>query len=210
MSDENKAIEKLKSIMSEAAPKHKSNKGESPPITPNSISIAGDGNVIGDGNTVNNIVHLKKTVRRPLTPPAGSITNAQAAELKSLVDEIGRLEIDTKLKPRSFAAIWTAFKRRMNVTSYHVIAADKFDEAKQYLLQERGKILNSSKAKARLGGEFINSRMRSIHARCREFTDGEQKRISYMIRNFGVNSMTKLNADQVDQLYRYVMGWKRK
>lgn len=174
------------------------------------VRIVGNGNIVGDGNVIHhNFVQVQKVVRPRFTAPPGSISQAQAVELKALVEEIAKLEVQAKVKPRNYAAIWTAFKKRMNVTSYLNLPADRFDQAKQYLMQERGRLLRGAAAKSAPSGDFINARMKAIHARCREFPDGDQKRRAYMIRNFNAKSMTELNADQIDTLYQYVFGWKR-
>lgn len=208
MADDAEKTKQLSALLKGSVPKKRTPKASA------AVTITGNGNVVGNGNVIHHNflqVQQQKVVRPRIVapPPDGAISEAQAHELKALVEEIGQLEIQTRTRPRGYGAIWKAFQGRMKVASYRHLLAVQFDEAKQYLMQERGRLLRSSAAKARLGGDFINSRMKAIHARCREFEDGNSKRLAYMQRNFNAKSMTDLDADQIERLYTYVFGWKR-
>ena len=174
-----------------------------------SVSIKGDGNIIGDGNNVYHI-HPPAEQKRVVVVKAGdgTITAAQQAELKALVDEIVSLEAKLKRTPRTFASVWGNLNKKMKVTRYVEIPLEKFAAAKKLLVNERGALLSSSSAPAKVS-TWRTSRYGAIKARSKEFVGGENRYRDYAQKRFGKRSLTELSDEQLDAVYRFVYGWTR-
>lgn len=201
---------KLKKILDESTPVTSSKNRSSPKVKTPSVTISGTGNVVGDGNTVtNNIMHVPAPLKTRVVVKTGDgvIDAEQRFILKGLVESIVETEKKIRRTPRSFAAVWTAFKKRFRINSYHELPADQFEAARKYLTTDRARIMSAKSAPKKLGGDFVRQRIVAIQARCREFSDGTARRKAYMAREFGASSLTELESDQVEQVYRHVMGW---
>ncbi|WP_322994037.1 ORF6C domain-containing protein [Castellaniella sp.] len=174
------------------------------------VSISGTGNVVGDGNVIH-INHLPAPVvnRVVVVPGEGVITAKQQADLKALVDDIVALESDLRKSPKRHAAVWSALNKKMGVTSYHQIPGESFNSALKYLNQWRGRLQSGKSAPKKLGDELTERRKKAIHARCRNVPNGLPRRKAYMQEHFGAASLTDLDPMQIEQVYRYVMGWKQ-
>lgn len=90
------------------------------------------------------IIKTDKVVKKNevVTNPDVHITQEQAKQILDTVGEI--VEINEKAgkfrttadKGKYFAQTWTSFKNRFNVTSYHLLPKEKFDEALSWLKKQ--------------------------------------------------------------------------
>ncbi len=177
---------------------------------PKEVIISGVGNVVGDGNTVtNNIMNFPSAPKTRVVVKTGDgvIDAEQRFILKELVEGIVETEKKILRSPRSFAAVWKAFKTHFRINSYHELPADRFDEARKYLTTSRARVMSAKSAPKKLGEDFIKQRIKAIQARCHEFSDGTARRKAYMASEFGAESLTELDATQIEQIYRHVMRW---
>ena len=99
------------------------------------------------------IIKTEKLVKKidVMTNPEIHITQEQAKQILDNINKIveineqaGKFE-DPKDKGKYFSQIWTSFKNRFKVTSYHLLPKDKFEEAltwtqKQITFQHRPKL----------------------------------------------------------------------
>lgn len=176
---------------------------------PSNNIISGDGNIVGNGNVVNNIWNPtpEKRVIKVQTG-VGVITSEQKAILKELVDEIVKIEGLVRKKPRRHPSVWSALNRRMKVTSYHEIPEGKFDAAHKSLLIEKARLNNTISAQKK-SPTWRLDRYRAINARAKEFVDGESRYRTYAELKFGTSSLKELDDDQLNEVYHYVMSWKK-
>jgi hypothetical protein len=175
---------------------------------PPSIDIKGNGNIVGDGNTIHNGPPPRPRVVVPAQPGVEHITDAQAAELKALVDEIVAESAAVKKRPTTHAAIFSALNKEMGATSYKLILLQNFEKAKAFLMQRRAITRAQPSAKKKIDG-WRASTIGAIHARCREFADGTARRKAYMVKNMGTDSMKECSDEQLEQVRKHVFGWKR-
>lgn len=200
----------LKRILDESSPAKAPRKRSSPKVKSPSVAISGTGNIVGDGNTVtNNIVNLQTPVRTRVVVKTGDgvIDAEQRFILKGLVESIVETEKKIRRTPRSYAAVWKAFQKRFRISSYHELPVDQFEAARKYLTTDRARIMSAKSAPKKLGVDFAKQRIVAIQARCREFSDGTARRKAYMAREFGASSLTELDSNQIEQVYRHVMNW---
>ena len=171
------------------------------------IKIVGNGNVVGDGNTVYNAPPPRPRVRVESAPGTEHITEAQAAELKGLVADIVAESAQVKRTPTTHQRVWLALNAAMKVTTYKLIPFDMFEAAKSVLLKRRAITRAMPSAKRKVDG-WRASAIGAIHARSREFDGGEARRKTYMLKQFRTDTMTECSDDQLEQLRKHVFGWK--
>ena len=174
---------------------------------PNVIYIDGNSNVVGDGNTIVSGPLPRPRVVTITKPGIEHITVEQRAELKALVSEIVTLSTVLKKKARTHAGLWSALNRAMEVPKYDLIPLHKFDAAKAFLMRERA-ILSGMKSAPKKVDGWRTSAIGSIQARARERPTGTERRKSYMLKNFGVDTMTECSDEQIEQIRKHVFGWK--
>lgn len=170
------------------------------------ISVRGNGNTVINGN---NVIHI-----HPPTPKKivivksgdGTISSAQQAELKALVDEIVALEAQLKRRPRGYAAVWASLNKRMKVTRYVEIPSEKFMAARASLEKERALLLGMNSAHRKVS-DWRKKRYAAINARAKEFPGGEMRFRKYAEERFGSGSLKDLDDDQLEAVYRYVFSW---
>ena len=165
--------------------------------------------VQGNGNTVagRDVIHTERvTVRHDFTPGPQHITEEQAHELMTLMDEIVKIEKGVKKTPRNEAAVRGAFKTKFKLGSYRALASDRFDEAKKYLQTEIGRLRSAKSAPKKLDDQR-SARYKAIHARERQLGISQWRK-DYVKDRFGKESLTELSDQQLEQTYRAVMGKK--
>lgn len=179
------------------------------PSTDGGHSVNGDNNITGDGNTVTNHYHAPPVEKKNIIVKTGdgTITAAQQAALKALVDEIVGLEAQLKKYPRSYGAVWGALNTKMDVTRYVEIHQDAFPAAKKFLMRQRAILLSMASAPKKVT-KWRTSRYATIKVRAKQFPDGETRYRRYAQEHFGLSSLSDLDDEQLEVVYKHVIGWK--
>lgn len=201
---------RIRDILGEAPAASAAPSGRATPSRGRSyLSVVGSNNVVGNGNTINHhYTEPPRIIKKVIVKTGdGVLDAAQKAEIGRLVDQIAETEAAVKQKPREKRSIWTALNRRFKVNSYHEISAEDYKDAVRYLRIQLGR-LRSAKSAPKKDASWRNARIKAIHTRCRQFADGTERRINYMASRFEVTSLTELDDQQLDQVYRYVFGWR--
>ncbi len=172
-----------------------------------SIAINGDGNVIGNSNTVVKTETYRPKIKMEYRSGDEHLTPEQAATLKRLVGEIVELEKQIKQRPKSFGAIYTALNRRFKVHTYLLITQEDYDKAKKYLREWLGR-LSSARSAPKNDPEWRDRKRKYIFANTKGLFGDRRK--AYMHEHFGTESFSALDDTQVEKLYRAVAGWKQR
>lgn len=172
------------------------------------IQVSGNGNVVGNGNTVYNAP--PPPVKNVVVPKPGidHITEEQAFELASLVRQIAAESTAVKRVPLTEKDVFSRLKKAMKVESYRMIPLGSFEAAKANLQRQRALTRAMPSAKKKIDG-WRASTIGAIHARCREFPDGTERRKAYMLKSLGTDTMTECSDEQLEQVRKHVFGWKR-
>ncbi len=179
--------------------------------------VVNHGSIVNGGQTVKNI---NKTVNNtvnnyhsatPVKPivivqtGVGAISAEQKHQITLWVDAAEKAGI-VRVPARTRASIWAGLKKHMKVNKYDEILATDFEKAKKWLLRQAA-IPKSMPSAAKKMDSWRNSRISAIHARCKEKDFGEW-RISHMKAKFNVTTMVNLSDQDLETLYRTVMGKK--
>ncbi len=201
---------KVISILKEVTPKRTRAK-KAPAAPAQNINVSGgNGNAIGNNNTVHNI-STAKVIHRPkvtVVPGHEVITEAQAVEIRSLVMEVGDLEKLHKKTPKSYAAIQNAANKKGGVTQYRLIPLDKFEVVKKYLWQWRGRLTGTKSAPKKDNAAWRNRQYAYIKINVKQLAT-ESKLADLLQRKFSVDSITALDDTQLRSVYLSVAGWKQ-
>ena len=209
MATDDDSAKKLRLILGGAKPSTSKPKRAPPKPQPGVIHIDGNGNVVGDGNTINHgPIPRPKVIAQP-KPGVEHITDTQAAALLALVNEIVEISTLLKSRPTKHQGLWLALNAAMGVPSYRLIPAHKFQDAKTWLERQRAILRGMKSAPKKLVG-FRGSVIGAIHARAREFEGGDERRKAYMLKKFQTDTMTECSDSQVEMIRKHVFGWKRK
>lgn len=170
------------------------------------VNISGTGNIIGNNNTINITTNKTPKPKIIVKTGEGSITAAQKAKLKDLINEWIATYNAVKKSTLSNASAWARLNKKMKVNSYHEIPDHAFDDAIKYLRVQIGQIKRMASAPKKVVG-WRSTQVKAIQARSNE--KGIQDwRKDYMAKNFGKSSMTELTDKELQQLYQAVMGKK--
>lgn len=173
-----------------------------------SIQVAGDGNVVGDNNTV---IKTEKIVRKTIAKPAPGtehITEAQVARLHALKDEILKLEAVAKRDPATPQRVWAALNKKMGVGAMRMIPATRFKAAEKYLLTWIGQLMDRPATQKNAPDTVRKRRIDYIQTNMKTL-DCEERVRDYMEKHFGVRSLTELPTPAaLERVYRYVAGLK--
>ncbi len=168
------------------------------------------GNVVGTvqaGGVVHQI-HTQRHVTRTVAevrPGDGHITDAQAATLLGLVNTIVEKEALLKKKPRTHRSVWAAVNSHCEVPSYRLIQEKDFDRARKYLDQWMGRLNSMATAPVKDGDEWRKRRYAYIKINSK-LPEDERAVAAYMKKNFDVASLTELDNQQLEAVYRYIAG----
>lgn len=173
-----------------------------------------NGNVVGivSAGAVVNQVHTQHHVQRTIAevkPGDEHISEDQAAELTSLVNQIVDREALLKKAPRTHRSVWAALNAHCGVTRYRLIPKDQFSKARKYLDQWMGRLGSMPSAPGKVGDEWRKRHYAYIKINSKMPEDEEAVR-AYMKRNFAGDSLTKLTDDELRQLYKYVADRRSK
>jgi len=188
------------------------NKAEVEAAIQPSMAINGSTNVIGivqNGATVNQIKtdrHVT-TIKAEVKPGDEHITQAQAAKLTAIVNEIVVLEAKLKQQPKSHRSVWGTLNAHMGVTRYLLIPAIGFEKAEKYLRQWMGRLNSMSSAPIKDGDAWRKRKYAYIKINSKDDPDSVDK---YIAKNFSASSLSDLSNDELDKVYRYVAAKKRK
>lgn len=200
---------KLRAILKSAKPAASKPRKRPTPKPPN-IAMNGSGNfIVGDGNTIQSGPAPRPRVVVEAKPGVEHITDAQAAELKAIIDKIVEESASVKRKPTTHAAQFRALNTAMRVTTYKLILAGQFDAAKAFLQRRRAITRAMPSAKKKVDG-WRASTIGAIHARCRETADGTERRKAYMLKKLGTDTMKECSDEQIEQIRKHVFGWRPK
>lgn len=161
----------------------------------------------GSGNTFN--MAPEKIVKKVTVKTGdGTLTAEQKRKILDKVSElVGATDAVRKQSP-GYGKIWLGLNRHMKVNSYHEIRDTDFDKAMAWLLKQKA-VVNGMRSAPKKNPAWRVARYRGTNARCKEFIDGESRMRAYMAKVFGKASQRELTDDELDVLYRHVMGWKR-
>ena len=148
--------------------------------------------------------------------PEIHITQEQAKKIYDTVNEIvlinekaGKFKTAAD-KGRYFAQTWTSFKNRFNVTSYHLLPKEKFDEAlnwlkKQIAYEHRPKLRKANNA------EWQKNMYGAIYARAQnELKLDKPALYQYAFNKLGlktpITSLKELSDTRLKKLYQIIFS----
>jgi hypothetical protein len=172
-----------------------------------SVHIQGSGNIVGDGNQ---IIHTPVVrVRRTITPPPDAVTPEQKLKLKEAlyawVDAHNTIKV--RSRPLTHAA-WSRFYKAFRLTSYAELPAARFAEALTWLQQRRASI-DTMKTAPKLDPGWRPRTIGAIHARCKSHFNGERVYQPYILKRFGVSSLSDLTDNQLARVKTWLFHKKK-
>lgn len=174
------------------------------------VGAGNNGNVIGvinGGATIHQVHtqrHIQKTIAE-VKPGEDHISDEQAAALHALVDKVVETEQRLKQKPRGHRSVWGALNAHCSVPQYRLIRAEDFAKAQKYLHQWIGRLDSMASAPVKDGDAWRKRKYAYIKINCKDDTAAIDR---YIAKNFKVSSLTELDNDQLEQVYRYVASRK--
>jgi hypothetical protein len=167
------------------------------------VRIEGSHNIVGDGNTV---IHTQ-TVRRinRIDPTRSELTEDQKLKLRELINAWidAHNTIRVRARPLTHAAAWYSFQRKFRVTSYHVLPADRFEEACNWLKTQRARI-DRLKTASKRDPSWRARQIAYIKARCKNQLGDERCYQTYIERTFGKTSLADLDDDELARTKSYI------
>lgn len=173
-------------------------------------SVSGGVGVIqGNENLIIQTPRYVTRVRPIIDRSSGKISDAQAAVLHKLVQEVVDTEAKLKAKPKGHRAVWAALNAHCDVTQYRLIPAERFEKARGYLNAWIGRLHSMASAPAKDGDSWRKRHYAYIKINSRE-PDVKADLDSYLYRKFQTTSLSDLANDQLEAAYRYIAGRRRK
>jgi len=145
------------------------------------VSIKGNGNIVGNHNQVHVTVHHRHAAKLVVTPGPQHITQAQAAEIRAMVNRL------VQLQGHTHQMVWTTLKRRFNFTSYHLLPAGQFPDVHHYL---KAWLAKTPAPPTR------QTLLRTIHAQARKHPGG----IDQVKATHNIQSLKTLSDSDLHQL----------
>ncbi|MGM3162425.1 MULTISPECIES: hypothetical protein [Dickeya] len=172
------------------------------------IYVNGLGNVVGNGNTVNNVINLSRPVTRRVQVKTGDgvVDAQQKHQIKTLLYEWVDMHNAVKQSSMKYGAAWSRLTGYLKVNSYHEIKSSDFSKAIKYLRSKMGELRNMASAPQKVEN-WRGQAVKSIQARCSE-KGWQEWRKAHMVKKFGKSSMTELSDEELKQLYQTV--WAKK
>ena len=133
------------------------------------------------------------------------MTEAQKVALIQLRDEWIALHNVIKKQPLSYAAAQKVIDNQAQVTSYHLIPADRYDDLVRWIKQQMGRLRNMPSARVK-DASWHTAKIRAIKARCRNQLGDPNAYKEYLRTNCGAASLTVLSSDQLQRTYEHVMS----
>ncbi len=160
-----------------------------------------------NGGTVNFTEKITNRTEVVVEPGSEHINEEQAFKLSALVKEIVELEAKLKQRPKSFRAVWGALNAHMKVTRYRMIPYEGFERAEKYLRKWIGRLNSMSSAPKKDETEWRKRKYAYIKINSR---NDPESVVRYIAKNFNASSLTELENEELDRVYRYVAGRKRR
>lgn len=207
MAEESPHERNLRLVLTKATPVKKPSKPRASKAA--TLRIVGNGNVVGDGNTVlhpERVVTVTKAV--PRDPNVDYITEAQCADLLARIDGWYALRSELRKSETKIQALKKAMNNHVKVATYRNMDQAQYAKAVAFIQQQMIILRKMPSAAKKLPLETRSSFITAIQTRCKQFADGEEKRKAYMQKHFGVDSMKNMDLAQLKQLHGYVFGWK--
>lgn len=171
---------------------------DAPKYQAQTISVSENGDVI-------NTHTYKKITKAEVKPGDEHISEWQASRLKKLVDEVVETEERVKNKPASHRSVWSALNHHCGVTTYRLIPEEKFVTAEKYLRQRIGRLNASTRAVKSDGAAWRQKKYAYIKIN----TKGDEEWLNaHLKRHYQVESLTELDNNQLEKLYRSVSSRK--
>lgn len=207
MADHEDPKNKIIKLMGEAASKQEEPRRPRKQNVVKKTVVNGDGNVVGNGNTViktEKVVH--KTIARP-QPGEEHITEEQVRRLHDLKDQIIILEQAAKRDPATPQRIWSALNKKMRVGSMRMIPLGKFKAAEKYMLEWIGQLMDRPAAKKNAPDTIRRRRIAYIQTNMKKL-DIEPLVRAYMSEKCSASSLADLDLTCLEKVYRYVASKK--
>ena len=175
------------------------------------VGAGNNGNVIGviHGGTIHQVHtqrHVQKTVAE-VKPGEEHISDEQAAALRVLVDAVVETESRLKQKPKGHRAVWGALNAHCGVPAYRLIRVEDFGKAQKYLHQWIGRLGSMPSAPVKDGDAWRKRKYAYIKINSKADPAAVDR---YIAKNFKASSLTELDNDQLEKVYRYVASRKNK
>lgn len=178
------------------------------PAAGTTVTVTGDGNIVGDGNVVVHTTKLTQRTKAEPKPGTEHIDEDQVFRIKQLVDEIVRLEATLKRDPATFQAVYKALNNRCRVGAMRMIPRASFPVAENFLRQWIGRLSNARSAPKK---DSDWRRRRIAYIKTNERKLGLELDVRrYLTEKFEVTSLTELDDAQLQQVYQFVSGLKRR
>lgn len=173
-----------------------------------STYVNGSGNIVGDGNTINNVIHFNHPVKKLVQVKTGDgvVDANQKHIIKTLIYEWVEMHNSIKKSSLTHQSAWSQLNNSMKVNSYHEIKHDDFSKSVKYLRSKIGALRNMASAPKKVT-DWRSQTIKSVQARCSEM-GWQGWRKEHMAKKFGKSSMTELNDAELQQLYQTV--WSKK
>jgi transcriptional regulator with XRE-family HTH domain len=160
-----------------------------------------------EGDKVGRDKVVKKYYRNKIervvnTPPPGSITEAQASQLKELLDDLGK-KLTDRDGVNGYGNAHGAFKRRMKVSSYKNVLEEQFEEAKQYL-QIRIKAVEGDLRKDGLPTDTREVILKRIYGKARLELKLTQSQVAEEARHYFGKPLSSCTIIELDRFDRYI------
>lgn len=176
-----------------------------------------EGDVTGQlaGGDIHNygpvIIHTgpvpKAKIKIVIQPGPEHIDQKKAANLKSLVTEIVRLEKLVKRSPKGYPTVWNALTARCKTTSYLLILNEDYPKAEKFLREWIGRLSSAKSAPAK-DANWRKRKFSYIFTNVRQL-NAEQALRARLLELFGTESMKDLSDTDLDAVYQLIAGWKK-
>lgn len=165
------------------------------------VTVKGNSNVVGNGNVV---AISPRVVRRTVVKTGDGVIDAsQKRELTLLINEWVDSRTAVRRSKSSYGAAWRALNAHIGVNSYHEIPTAEFANARAWLQRQIG-IINSMPSAPKRAPRWRIGKITSIKARCKNELRSPDLYRPYILRTFGVDSLARLDDDQLQQTYSWV------
>lgn len=174
------------------------------------VNISGNATV--GGGFVCGDVYQNTTVKKffKYTYQEGDLKEEQAAKIKQMVDDIVELEKITKRTPKTYAAVWSAFKKNFKVANYRKIREDDYDKAVAYLQRWRGRLKMSKSLPKKEPDLYRKKRYGDIFAISKNELGWTKKDVdNYIFDVYHVSSIRELSDKELENLYQRINVMKR-
>lgn len=166
------------------------------------VEVKGDGNI-----TAGRDINLNPVIRPRVVVKSGdgTLDGAQKAEIQRLIYEWVDARQAVRRSSFSIPAAWTAFKNKFGVNKYDEIPMEQFGAARAWLQRQIAIIGSMASAPGRMPN-WRTKAIASIKARCKNQLRDVDAYRSYIMEQFGKQSLTELDDDELQRTKAYVFG----